>query len=141
MLQLMKNYVKSRGAWVDAVLLNDSSIPDTPAVTSCGPVGFQASQLRFRAEPYQGKHAFAAVKWRMAEITPVNRASKATPPAQGLREITAVWESPELAEATAEVAIPGGVAQPGHTYRVRARMKDNTGRWSHWSAPVEFLAQ
>ena len=26
----------------------------------------------------------------------------------------------------------------GHTYRVRARVKDATGRWSHYSAPVEF---
>ncbi len=34
-----------------------------------------------------------------------------------------------------------GVIQPGHTYRVRVRMQDNTGRWSHWSPPLEFTAE
>ena len=30
-------------------------------------------------------------------------------------------------------------AHPGETYRARVRHKDAGGRWSHWSAPVEFL--
>jgi len=38
------------------------------------------------------------------------------------------------------MTIPRGIAEPGHTYRVRVRMKDQTGRWSHWSDPVEFIA-
>jgi Lamin Tail Domain len=28
----------------------------------------------------------------------------------------------------------------GHTYRARVRHKDNTGRWSYWSEPVQFTA-
>jgi len=28
----------------------------------------------------------------------------------------------------------------GRTYRVRCRMKDSSGRWSHWSGPVQFVA-
>ncbi|MHC4498456.1 MAG: lamin tail domain-containing protein, partial [Planctomycetota bacterium] len=30
--------------------------------------------------------------------------------------------------------------RPGRTYRVRCRMKDNSGRWSHWSDPNQFVA-
>src|SRR6266536_1205744 len=26
-----------------------------------------------------------------------------------------------------------------HAYRVRVRMKDNTGRWSNWSQPIQFV--
>lgn len=28
--------------------------------------------------------------------------------------------------------------EAGHAYRVRARLRDNTGRWSHWSAPINL---
>ena len=59
---------------------------------------------------------------------------------QGKYEINAIWESEELTEFNAEMAIPAAVAQPGRSYRVRCRHKDTTGRWSHWSAPVQFAA-
>jgi hypothetical protein len=32
------------------------------------------------------------------------------------------------------------VVRSGTRYRVRVRHQDNTGRWSHWSAPIEFTA-
>ena len=56
-------------------------------------------------------------------------------------EIDAIWESDEIVspQSTA-VTIPASVVEPGHTYRVRCRMEDNTGRWSHWSVPVQFVA-
>jgi len=59
---------------------------------------------------------------------------------KGKYEIDAVWESPELTSFSSTITIPGSVVRPGRTYRVRCRMKDNTGRWSHWSSPVEFAA-
>jgi len=55
-------------------------------------------------------------------------------------EIDALWESEEITEFNNTIQIPASVVQPGHTYRVRCRMKDNTGRWSHWSAPVQLVA-
>ena len=58
----------------------------------------------------------------------------------GKYEIEAVWESPEQTEFNSEVTIPGSTLRPGRTYRVRCRMKDSTGRWSHWSDPVQFVA-
>jgi hypothetical protein len=81
------------------------------------------------------------VKLRFAEITPAMTTAPASRPVQGLREISAVWESADLTDAASQVSIPSGIAKSGHTYRVRARMKDTTGRWSHWSAPVEFVAK
>ena len=58
----------------------------------------------------------------------------------GKYEINAVWESPEMTEFDSSITIPASVVRAGRTYRVRCRMKDNTGRWSHWSAPNQFVA-
>ena len=59
---------------------------------------------------------------------------------RGKYEINAVWESDELTAFDDSIAIPASVVQSGRTYRVRCRMKDDTGRWSHWSVPVQFAA-
>ncbi len=58
---------------------------------------------------------------------------------RGKYEINAVWESEELTEFDDHVAIPASAVEPGRTYRVRCRMQDTTGRWSHWSSPIQFL--
>ncbi|MDI6448632.1 lamin tail domain-containing protein [Anaerobaca lacustris] len=58
----------------------------------------------------------------------------------GRYEIDAVWETPELTVFDADIRIPASVVKPGRTYRVRCRMQDDTGRWSHWSSPVQFVA-
>jgi hypothetical protein len=59
---------------------------------------------------------------------------------RGKYEIDAVWESEELSAFSDHIAIPASVVRPGGTYRVRCRMKDTTGRWSHWSVPIQFTA-
>ena len=70
-----------------------------------------------------------------------SRLSAAGPPREPRHyEITPGWESAELTNPAEDIKVPDGLAQAGHTYRVRVRMKDVTGRWSHWSAPVEFVA-
>jgi hypothetical protein len=139
MLLLMKEYVKSRAAWIDAVLLNDPAIPATPSASYIGPAGFPRNQLRFRSSPYAGEHQFSACKWRLAEVTE-NKIAVAAAREPRHYEIVPLWESADLTNATGEVAPPPALAQPGHNYRVRVRTKDVTGRWSHWSAPVEFVA-
>jgi len=58
----------------------------------------------------------------------------------GKYEIDAVWESGEITDFNSTIRIPASVVRPGRTYRVRCRMKDNTGRWSHWSDPNQFVA-
>ncbi|MBP8303006.1 MAG: lamin tail domain-containing protein [Phycisphaerae bacterium] len=56
-------------------------------------------------------------------------------------ELLPVWQSDELTNAGNRlIQIPEDNLAPGSTYRVRCRMKDKTGRWSHWSAPIEFVA-
>ncbi len=55
-------------------------------------------------------------------------------------EFETLWESPELTTFEPQVSIPGSVVEAGRTYRVRCRMKDNTSRCSHWSAPMQFQA-
>ncbi|UCD51399.1 MAG: lamin tail domain-containing protein [Phycisphaerales bacterium] len=55
-------------------------------------------------------------------------------------EIDAIWESEELTEFSDNITIPAALVRPGRTYRVRCRMADTSGRWSHWSAPIQFVA-
>ncbi|MBN2329410.1 MAG: lamin tail domain-containing protein [Candidatus Omnitrophica bacterium] len=56
-------------------------------------------------------------------------------------EIDAIWQSEEMTAFQNQMTIPGDNLTPGKTYRVRARVKDNSGMWSHWSMPVQFAAQ
>ena len=139
MAQLMKDYVATRGRWIDSNLLRDSKIPTQPTVTYAGPEKFPSGQLAFRASEYKGSAAFAAMKWRLAEIaSPENKNGKLTAP--GKYETTPVWESPELTSFTADFTLPPNATTAGRICRVRVRVKDSTGRWSHWSQAVEFLA-
>src|SRR6185369_9739207 len=55
-------------------------------------------------------------------------------------EIDSVWDSGEIAPWEETIQIPPQLTIAGASYRVRASMKDDTGRWSHWSAPIEFTA-
>jgi hypothetical protein len=140
MQQVMKRYVKTRGAWIDNALLTDRQIPATPTLSFSGPTNGATSRLRLRASAYQGANPFAAIKFRLADITPPGKtnANSRTP---RCHEITPVWESAELNQIPIEQSLPDGVTRAGGTYRARVRMKDATGRWSHWSAPLEFVDQ
>ncbi|MBI3417441.1 MAG: lamin tail domain-containing protein [Verrucomicrobia bacterium] len=138
-VRLMKNYIVSRGKWIDINLANDATIPETPTVTSSGPVGFPVNQLRFTCSDYRGANAFAAMQWRLAEVTPATAPSFVSGRPRRY-EINAVWESGERSEFASEIVIPSTSIEVGKTYRVRARVRDQTGRWSHWSTPLEFIA-
>lgn len=54
-------------------------------------------------------------------------------------EVATLWEQ-EHADFDPFVTIPGSVIKTGHVYRVRCKMQDNTGRWGHWSDPIQFVA-
>jgi hypothetical protein len=66
------------------------------------------------------------------------------PPSYGKKpgkyEIDAAWQSEEITSFNSAITIPASAVRASRTYRVRCRMKDNTGRWSHWSSPVQFVA-
>ena len=74
------------------------------------------------------------IEWRLAEVTPGTRTKPLVPRKY---EIEPLWQQAGSAAAD----IPTTLVQRGHTYRVRARLKNDTGRASHWSEPVEFMTQ
>jgi hypothetical protein len=115
----------------------DKDIPARPTIRYVGPEGFPAGALGFESGAFndpQGPATFDAMQWRVGEI--------ATPVGKPWRyEIETVWTSSESPAFVPQVHIPQGTCKSGRTYRVRVRHKDNTGRWSHWSEPVEFVAR
>ncbi len=120
---------------------DETSIPGTPTVTYVGDAEFSIRGLTFETTPFddpQGAQTFAALKWRVGEVTDVS-APAYDPAALPIYEWTEVWTSGELTDFAAQVTVPPGAVQVGRSYRLRARMKDDSGRWGHWSAPVSFV--
>ncbi len=138
MARLMKDYVRRRGDWIDKRLLVDADVPATPEVTYTGPPGFPADALTFRASGFRGVNGFSAMQWRLAEIAPPTL-DDGRPVAPGRYEITPAWESEVLDRFVPETVVPESSTAAGRKYRVRLRMRDSVGTWSHWSAPAEFL--
>ena len=137
-VQLMKNYIVARGSILDS-LANDPAIPAQPSLTYVGAANYALNRLTFQSSAYSGANPFAAMKWRIGEVTDTN-APAFDPAEKGHYEITSDWESGELPTFNNEMTLPPGAAKVGHSYRVRVRMKDTTGRWSRWSPPVQFIA-
>ncbi|MFT5105838.1 MAG: hypothetical protein ACI9UA_001460, partial [Pseudoalteromonas tetraodonis] len=122
----------------------DSGIPDTPTVQYTGAAGFPGNGLSFETSAFSDSGgSFGAMKWRVAEIaahTPPVVGAMPEPAKRGKYEIDASWESAEITAFDSAIQIPADSVTAGGTYRVRCKMMDDTGRWSHWSAPVEFVA-
>jgi hypothetical protein len=152
MAQKMRNYITfvysqprnwmgdpSNGPSLTA-LVADPLIPNRPTITYIGPAGYPADRLNFRTSAFSdATGAFAALQWRIAEIT--DPAAPAYDPNAPRRyEIEAAWESPEITTFAGDIRIPTSAVEARHTYRVRCRMKDSTGRWSNWAAPLQFTA-
>lgn len=68
MIQLMKNYIVSRGNYIDTTILDDdASIPAKPQITYTGPASFPLNELQFQSSALTGGvGTFAAMKWRIA---------------------------------------------------------------------------
>ncbi len=128
-----------------AATIADVAYPYTPVIFASGSADFAANDLRFSSTDFndpQGNTTAAAVQWRIGEISaPGIPGYDASLPS--VYEITPVWTSAEIpltSPAVPEVRVPGASVVPGRTYRARVRHKDTTGRWSFWSAPVQFIA-
>ncbi|MBN2505695.1 MAG: lamin tail domain-containing protein [Verrucomicrobia bacterium] len=134
-VQHMHNYVSNRSEHLDE-LATDSLIPSPPAVTYTGPANYPITRLTFRSSNFSGPGQFAALKWRLGEVTDTN--SPACDPAEPRQyEVDTVWDTTNTVFVP-DVSIPPGALRVGRTYRVRAQMVDTTGRTSHWSPPVQF---
>ena len=120
------NFVSSEAA--------DNNIPNTPVITYTGEADFPTTGLNFTSSAFsdpQGSGSFGAMEWRIAEIdAPVGEPRT--------YEIEENWSSEELTSFDPTTSPPALATRPGHTHRARVRHQDNTGRWSHWSAPLEF---
>ncbi|WP_035609871.1 lamin tail domain-containing protein [Haloferula sp. BvORR071] len=120
---------------------SDSAIPARPLVTRAGDPNYPVGDLRFSSSAFSSPASggtYARTQWRLAEIS--------GPGAPGYvggmprkYEITGIWDL-ESIDSPGTVAIPKEVVEAGRTYRVRVRHQNTTGRWSHWSAPLQFIA-
>jgi hypothetical protein len=131
----------SAGGWVTRLdtVANDSSIPATPVIYYVGQSNFPINSLTFECLPYsdpQGSGTFAAMQWRLAGVRNTN-APAADPRIVPPLEWNAIWESGALTIWTNRITFPGLLVETNRLYRARVRHQDDTGRWSHWSAPVE----
>ena len=118
---------------------NDAAIPNRPTITYVGTNGYPVDGLVFQSSAFadpQGAGTFAAMQWRVAEI--IAPGTVVSNPSQLRLEWDAAWVSDELTTFNPFITIPAHVVQPDLVYRVRVKHKDNTGRWSRWSLPVEF---
>ena len=119
----------------------DANIPDTPTINDAGDPTFPQNGITLGVSAFSdpdGVGTFAAVQWRIGEVTDPT-APTYDPIAPVIYEIDAVWESGELVAFENTIEVPGHGLQVGHAYRARVRMKDDTGRWSHWSDELQFV--
>lgn len=144
MIQKMKDYVPHRIAFAKNRFINEGLMPKAPTVEYLGQDGYGVDDLRFSSTAFKGGSIFApqefgAMTWRLAEVTDVT-AEGFSPEPPNQYEIDTVWESEILTEFTPEITLPTAEIRPGRVYRVRARMMNTGGYWSHWSGPVQFMA-
>jgi len=132
----------STGGWIKRLdqVQTDTSIPDQPTIYYTGQPGYPMNSLTFECLPFddpQGSGTLAGMQWRLAEIQDTNLPS-ADPRIVPPLEWDAIWESGTLTVWSNRITIPAQYVQTGKLYRARVRHLDDTGRWSHWSEPVEF---
>jgi hypothetical protein len=142
MIQVFKDFIDTRSDFINRRLLKgDDMIPDTPTLEYVGDDGYAVNRLQFRASAFhsQSDHPFAAMQWRIAEVTDTSSA-EFDPREPRKYEINAAWDSGPITDFNDSITIPSDKLAPGGTYRVRVRMQDAIGYWSRWSAPVQFVA-
>lgn len=119
---------------------NDDGVPQRPTIQFSGAPARNASDLRFEVSPFSSPVGalYAGVQWRLAEIGSPDKSG-----ASGSNffkyELEATWQSPELQQPVRTLTLPPGTVSAGRIYRVRARYKDNAGRWSRWSEADQFI--
>ncbi len=117
----------------------DDAIPARPTVRMIGEDGKSGAHT-FGVSEFESPvktNTFAAVQWRVGRI--------GAPGQPGFREgrpwryeIEPYWQSEEITSPERELRPGKKVLAPDGVYRIRARYCDNTGRWSHWSEPVQL---
>ncbi|HZO85716.1 MAG TPA: lamin tail domain-containing protein, partial [Verrucomicrobiae bacterium] len=130
------------GGWVtrlDQIANADTSIPTRPTITYAGLGDFPADGLVFQSSVFadpNGSGTFGAIQWRVAQV--LGPGEVASNPDELRLEWDAEWDSGELASFNEFITVPAALIEPERLYRARVRHKGDSGRWSRWSAPVEF---
>ena len=143
MVDWVKEFIVPGGFGGDqtVVLHTDPDIPETPVIQYVGDDLQPINRLRFQTSAFrdpQGNDTFGAIQWRIGEVT--SEAAPVYDPAAPLHfEVGAVWESGTLTEFADTISVDAHNLEVGHAYRARVRQQDATGRWSHWSAPYQFV--
>jgi len=122
----------------------DINIPQTPKLLYIGEQGFPLDALSFRCIGYpqnasEMRDQITMVKWRVGKIS--NPSTPMYQPSTPWEyEITPLWESEASLTNNTIFYPPPNIFKIGHTYRVRVKIKNVMDVWSHWSAPIEFVA-
>lgn len=134
-----------RGAYLDTLQLgvnnSEVSVPVTPTLSYTGAANYPINNLTFATSAFvpRAGNTFAAIRWRLAEVTDAS-APAYVPGQKALLEWNASYDSGPLTTFTGQFRYPASAAKAGHTYRARVCHQDGSGRWSHWSAPIQFTA-
>jgi hypothetical protein len=163
-IQDMMNFAFSGGNWPggsvggggrlqDLLNIADNAesgqLPATPSISFVGGAGFAIDDLNFSTTNFsdpQGANTFGAIEWRLAEFNQINNPGSVplSDPSwtqdKFELEYGAEWESGEITTFDSQIEIPTTAVEVGKNYRVRVRMQDDSGRWSHWSGPIQFTA-
>ncbi len=119
----------------------DNEIPETPNATYTGPANFPVDNLTFSSNSFMDQNdptSFGKIRWRVARISAPGLAGyRADRPR--IYELETLF-SEESETFNSSYTFPADICTPGFVYRVRVQHEDNTGRTSHWSPPVQFIA-
>ncbi len=136
--------VGGRAAYLDSLTdtVDAGQLPATPTIAYSGTAGFPIDAVGFTSSAFtdpQGVGTFNAIQWRIGEITDAT-APAYDPTEERIYEAVPVFDSGPILTFNAGISIPGTVLRVGHTYCARVRHRDSTGRFGHWSAPLQFTA-
>lgn len=122
-------------------IYGSSKMPNKPVISYTGSANVPIDQLTFTTSNFmdpQGNNTFASMEWRIGEWSdPNNLVYEALH--KDIYEITPVWHSGDIPVFSNSYTIQNANLTAGRTYRIRVRYKDNTGRKSYWSDPIEFI--
>jgi len=141
MVQLMKEWAFNRSTWIDLTFLSDRDHPDMPTLRYTGRAGFPADDLTFAPGAFsdpQGANTFAGMQWMASQVAWPGLPGYVAGAPNRYEEENA-WKSSVFGAFTPTFTAPVGICAVGTTCRVRVRMLDSSGRWSHWSLPQQFV--
>jgi CotH protein/lamin tail-like protein len=147
----LKSWIHNRLTYLAGVSA-DSAIPAAPSITSPAPRAKLApGALAFTSSNFSDAagDTHARSQWIATRVALYDEEGLAGPPAAASLplevltaedELSPAWDSGATSTDLTSVVIPPEALDltPGAIYRVRVRYQDQTQRWSHWSAAVEF---